>query len=215
MGVPASPAYHHSEHVVPAQHGEHELTGSLQRGDQLARAAHLHAVDRYDQIAGPQPMRPPRAAAGHLYDRNGFRAAIALRVADSDASQFGNRLAARTRGFTADVQNIGALLFEILFEDAIPPTRREAESCLSVLRVRQLMNRHEAVERELQSEAAKNKGAPPKILQLQSSKQALLDQAQALVTAQEIEQKETGQQEADPVLEEIRAMIERSNRTLG
>ena len=107
------------------------------------------------------------------------------------------------------------LLFEILFEDAIPPTRREAESCLSVLRVRQLMNRHEAVERELQSEAAKNKGAPPKILQLQSSKQELLDQAQALVTAQEIEQQENGEQETDPVLEEIRAMIERSNRTLG
>jgi DNA primase len=107
------------------------------------------------------------------------------------------------------------LLFEILFEDSAAPTWREAESCLAVLRARQIKNQLDAVGRELQDQAAKDGSTSPETLRLQGEIQQLLGQAQAAVAAQEVQQKTKATEEPDPVLEEIRVMIKNSLKRLG
>jgi DNA primase len=107
------------------------------------------------------------------------------------------------------------LFFEILLEDAAASTWRDAESCLAVLRARQIKSQLDAVERELEDQVAKNGSTSPEALEIQRGIQQLLLQAQAEVAAQEVPQTSKGKEEPDPVLEEIRVMIKNSLQRLG
>jgi DNA primase len=106
------------------------------------------------------------------------------------------------------------LLFETLFEDHGPSTQREAESCLAVLRTRRLKMQLDATEREYQDECAKNGSGSSEAVRLRAAIQALLAQLQAGEAAREVELGAKGKDEADPVLLEIRMMIEKSLRRL-
>jgi DNA primase len=107
------------------------------------------------------------------------------------------------------------LLFEILFEEAAPPTWREAESCLALLRQMQAKAERDATQEEIEQNSKLGKASTcesaPDLRDPLGRKLALMRE----MAAQEKVVEEEKKDEPDPVLEEIKKKIERSLREQG